>query len=463
MAVTKILASHSDVKYVIDYVLRRNKTEKLLTDRQLCTIGNEATQMNATKEQYGKQGGVTYYHIVQSFAPKEVSPEMALTIAREFVREHLQGYEVVMATHVDRDHVHSHIVFNSVNYETGKKYDSNAKTYYGQVRKISDRLCAEHGLSVIMEGSEKAMSYIEWLKIKGGYPTFRTMLESDLRRAIDDANDFGHFLMLMEHMGYEIKHGNRLGFRLRGTGQFMIPERKNAMFSEDGIRKAIEGNLEAIEQGLRPVFTPRRAFTPFKKRPKLKGFYALYVHYLYVLGKIKREEYPPKMTAKLKAEVMKFEQYKEQFQFLHRYGITTEQEMSVKKSQLQAGLQALTKQRTIINVAKKKRKSVFDALATAEALHPAKALYENGVSGMEGEYREYLSAVKVLENAGVSVEKLLAEKAEVYEKVATINREIKAVKRDISLCDDVMGNVGRMEKQMDSLNKQKIRDKMFER
>ncbi|MGN1027195.1 MAG: hypothetical protein ACI4P4_12420, partial [Faecousia sp.] len=163
-------------------------------------------------------------------------------------------------------------LLNSVNYLTGEKYHSNAKSYYQQIRTISDRLCKEHGLSVIMEGkSSKAVSYIEWLRQSKGQPTFRSMLEADLRDAIEDANDLGHFYMLMEHKGYEIYHGNRLGFRLRGQKRYMYPERRNAAFSEESIERAIAGNLEQIEAGIKPAFAPRPKPQPYRPHPKYTG------------------------------------------------------------------------------------------------------------------------------------------------------------------------------------------------
>ena len=128
--------------------------------------------------------------MIQSFKPGEVTPELALEIARKFVEEHLPGFETVISVHVDKEHIHAHLVFNSVNADTGEKYHSNAQSYYQQIRATSDRLCREHGLSIIMEGSSgKAVSYIEWLRQSRGQPTFRSMLEMDLRTTIEDAND----------------------------------------------------------------------------------------------------------------------------------------------------------------------------------------------------------------------------------------------------------------------------------
>ena len=149
MAVTKILARKGRLDIGIDYILNGDKTEqKILTAHQGCEPGRECRQMLETKRDTENMGGVQYYHIVQSFKPGEISPELALEIAKTFAAEHLDGYEAVIATHVDRGHIHSHIVFNSVNADTGEKYHSNARSYYCQIRAISDRLCREHGLSV---------------------------------------------------------------------------------------------------------------------------------------------------------------------------------------------------------------------------------------------------------------------------------------------------------------------------
>ena len=259
MAVTKILYRNGGLRQAIDYITNPVKTnEQLLTDYVRCDPGYAAQQMMDTKRALGKIAGRQCYHIIQSFKPDEITPELAHEIARQFAAEHLPGYEAVIATHVDKVHIHSHIVFNSVNAVTGKMYHSTRENYYKQIRGISDRLCKAHGLSIVLENDEKkAVSYAEWLRQKKSQPTFRSMLEADLHDAIEDANDLGHFFLLMEHKGYEIHHGNRLGFRLRGQEHFMCPERRNPDFSEERIEQAILGNLEQIEAGRKPAFTPR--------------------------------------------------------------------------------------------------------------------------------------------------------------------------------------------------------------
>ena len=359
MAITKILARNAGLNQAIQYALNGDKTEhRIFTAHQNCDPGREYRQMMDTKNEVGKLDGRQCYHIIQSFKPGEVTPELALEIAKEFAAEYLPDYEVVIGTHVDRGHIHSHIVFNSVNGQTGEKYHVTPQEYYRQIRAISDRLCREYGLSVIMEGGpSQAVSYIEWLRQSKGQPTFRSMLEADLRTAIQDANDLGHFFLLMEHMGWEISHGSRLGFRLRGQERFMIPGRRNPLFTEEGIQAAIQGNLSAIEMGQRPARVYHAPYRPFRKHPKYTGFLALYVHYLYVLGKIEKRQYPPKMTPQLKKEVMRFERCREQFTFLRENNISTQEDMTAFQTRTEDALASLTKQRTILNVRKRNGRS----------------------------------------------------------------------------------------------------------
>ena len=453
MAITKILARKGRLDVGIRYVLNGDKTqEQILTARLNCDPGHECRQMLETKRAVGKEGGVQYYHLIQSFRPGELSPELALEIAQEFAEEHLTGYQTVIGVHVDKEHIHAHILFNSVNADTGEKYHSNAQSYYRQIRATSDRLCREHGLPVLMQGEpSKAVSYIEWLRRSRGQPTFRSMLEEDLRTAIADANDLGHFFLLMEHMGYEISHGNRLGFRLRGQERFMIPGRKNPLFTEDGIRAAIQGNLAAIEAGRRPAVPLRPQYRPYQKYPRYTGFLALYVHYLYLLGKIGKRQYPPRMTPQLWQEVMRFEQYREQFAFLRDNGITTRTDMAAFTARTEETLANLMKQRTVLNVRKKRRRALYTALADAEALAPARELYEAGLSGMEAEFARYMDAVAVLEQCGISREGLIKEKAELYERLAELNRQIRAERRKLALCRKIQNSLPQMEQEIDKV------------
>ncbi len=446
MAITKILARNSGLKQAIEYVLNGDKTqERVFTAHLNCDPGFEYQQMMDTKREVGKLDGRQCYHIIQSFVPGEITPELALQIATEFAMEYLAGYQVVIGTHTDRHHIHSHILFNSVNDATGEKYHCSKTEYYQQIRAVSDRLCREHGLSVIIEGDgQKSISYIEWLRQSKGQPTYRSMLEADLKTSIEDAYSIGDFFRLMERKGYEIKHGNRLGFKLRGQSHFMYPERKNPQYSEDGIRATIDGNLDAIFMGKQITVTRREPYRPYKKHPKYTGFLALYYHYLYILGKIEKGQYPPRGTGKMRQEVMRFEQLRAQFQFLNENGISTEADMDAFVEEAEGKVKTLTKQRTILNVQKKKRQPLFQALTDEEALAPAKRLYDQGHSGMEAEAQQYMAAVKLLDSCGESREALSQQQSELYNKLADLNRELRQVRKQLKMCEEIPAQASTM-------------------
>ena len=272
------------------------------------------------------------------------------------------------------------------------------------------------------------------------------MLEADLRDAIADANDLGHFFLLMEHKGYEIQHGNRLGFRLRGQERYMYPERKNAAFSEENIERTIAGNLAEIEAGIRPAFLPRPKPQPYRPHPKYKGFLALYYHYCYLLGRIEKRQYPPRMTPHLRREIMKAETYKARLKFLQENGIATADDLTACIRQAESEAAQLAKQRTILNVRKKKRKKLFDALAAEEALAMSKALYEEGLSGMESEYAQYAEAKAVLDACGISRQALTEEKADIYEQLAQLNKQIRAERQKIKLCREIADSAAVMQR-----------------
>ena len=352
-----------------------------------------------------------------------------------------------------------------MNAVTGKKYRSNARSYYKQIRAVSDRLCRKHGLSVIITGEDsQSVSYIEWLRQSRGQPTFRSMLEADLRRAIEDADSLGEFFVIMENLGYEIKHGNRLSFRLRGQEHFMCPGRRNPLFTEDGILAAIRGNLADIEAGRRPATIYRPPWQPYKKRPKYKGFMALYVHYLYILGKIEKRQYPPRMTPKMRQDVMKFERLKERFAFLRDNNLTTVEDMDAFIRKSEDALSYLTKQRTVLNVKKKKRRRLYEALRDEAAFAEAKRLYGEGVTGMEDECARYEKAVATLEKSGVSKEYLAAEKADVYEQLAQLNRQIRAERKKLEMCREIREKAADMKRDIQKIDgKSRQREKKEER
>ena len=223
----------------------------------------------------------------------------------------------------------------------------------------------------------------------------------------------------------------------------MYPERKNAAFSEENIERAIAGNLTEIEAGIRPAFLPRPKPQPYRPHSQYKGFLALYYHYCYLLGRIEKRQYPPRMTPHLRQEIMKAEIYKARLKFLQENNITTADDLTACLQQAENEVTQLAKQRTILNVRKKKHKKLFDALA-------AEAAFE----GFEPKKAEYDDAKEVLDTCGIPREALLAEKADLYEQLAQVNQQIRQERWKLKQCKEISETAAIMQKDIDRVEQQ---------
>ena len=223
----------------------------------------------------------------------------------------------------------------------------------------------------------------------------------------------------------------------------MYPERKNAAFSEENIERTIAGNLAEIEAGIRPAFVPRPKPQPYRPHPKYKGFLALYYHYCYLLGRIEKRQYPPRMTPHLRRELMKAEIYKARLKFLQENGIATADDLTACIRQAESKIAQLAKQRTILNVRKKKRKKLFDALAAEAAF-----------AGFEPRKAEYDDAKEVLDTCGIPREALLAEKADLYEQLAQVNQQIRQKRWKLKQCKEISETAVIMQRDIDRVEQQ---------
>ena len=223
----------------------------------------------------------------------------------------------------------------------------------------------------------------------------------------------------------------------------MYPERKNAAYSEESIECAIAGNLAEIEAGIRPAFLPRPKPQPYRPHTKYKGFLALYYHYCYLLGRIEKRQYPPRMTPHLRQEIMKAESYKARLKFLQENNITTADDLTACLQQAENEVTQLAKQRTILNVRKKKHKKLFDALAAEAAF-----------AGFEPRKAEYDDAKEVLDTCGISREALLAEKADLYEQLAQVNQQIRQERWKLKQCKEISETVAIMQRDIDRVEQQ---------
>ena len=220
MAVTKTHPIKSTLKAAIDYICNPDKTDgKLLVSSFGCAAETADIEFEWTRRHAIDKGTHLGRHLIQAFEPGEVTPEEAHRIGMELAREVLGGkYEFVLTTHIDKDHVHNHLIFNAVSFTDHKHYHSNKRSYH-EIRRASDRLCKEHGLSVIVPGRDKGKSYIEHQAAQNG-TSYKAKLKAAIDRLIPVSSSLEDLLARLQREGYEIKRGKYISARAPDQERF---------------------------------------------------------------------------------------------------------------------------------------------------------------------------------------------------------------------------------------------------
>lgn len=327
--------------------MNREKTEQAVYEDSIgCTCDSAFADMAATKKRFHKLDGVQGYHLIQSFAEGEVTPELAHLIGLELAEELLKGrFEAVITTHLNTSHYHNHIVFNSVSMEDGRKYHSNAKSYYEEVRKISDALCVKYGLSVIPENGGRGRAYAEWQAERNGRPTWRTAIRMDIREAVQESFTWRQFLAQMEQRGYVWKVDQKYpALKAPGMERFVRLKSLGKNYTETAIQEWIlkpkklghtrQGNMEWNQKQGRKADAPRK---------KLTGLQALYYSYLYQMGVLKKR--PPRPSYLVREDIRRLDQRIEEMEFLRKHEITTREQLMHFRTPREEQILSLLKER----------------------------------------------------------------------------------------------------------------------
>ena len=247
MAITKIHPIKSTLNLTIDYIVNGEETdEQILVSTHKCHQETAHTQFLRTRNDAGTKGTVLARHLIQSFLPGETSPEMAHQIGLELCKKILKDeYEFVLSTHIDKGHIHNHIIFNNVNMVSGKCYQSNKKSYH-KIRYQSDKLCKENNLSVIDEHYESykkkyrtnGKSWYENEQTKKG-TSWISRLQFDIDRMIKQSKDWDEFLEKMAELCYEIKHGKHIAFKPKDKLKFTRAKTIGEDYTEERLKERI--------------------------------------------------------------------------------------------------------------------------------------------------------------------------------------------------------------------------------
>ena len=351
MAVTKTHPIKSTLKAAIDYICNPEKTDgKLLVSSYGCAAETADIEFSWTRRHAIDKGTNLGRHLIQAFQPGEVTPEQAHEAGVEFARRLLgDKYEAVVCTHTDRDHLHCHIVFNSVSFMDGKKYRSDFKSYFHDLRGISNAVSRERGYSVI-EPDGKGASYAAWNAEKRGSGTIRDLIRRDIDAALAGSLTYDMFLETLRRQGYSVKRGPNVkhtAVRPPGGQRFVRLDSLGDGYTEADLMRRLRmqrGVTAAIppEQSESKRYTIRKQ--PRRYPPVKRGsFRALYLYYLYLLSP--RKKRPQKVPFETRAEIRRAKQYRHQFFLLQKYHIDTKPELEMLSDALSNEMQIIVDRR----------------------------------------------------------------------------------------------------------------------
>ena len=422
MATTSLWHIKGRLKDLIDYVENPEKTEAKTTDLQdlynvfsyvqrpeatqdgeyvtavNCLKETALRQMILTKKRYGKTEGYIAWHGYQSFKPEEVTPQLAHEIGVKLAKE-MWGdrFEIIVTTHLDKEHVHCHFCFNSVSFRDGGKYNYS-KTEQKRLRELSDRLCREYGLSVI-EKPRKAPSRPVWLDEKSGKPTRYNVYRADVREAIEFSKSERYMEEYLRRKGYITDFtGRHWKLRLPQYEHFTRLDTLDKRWTPENIQRSM---------GSRAAFGSRRAYISyppempqelqdwFQPFHRTSHIYRLYLHYCYLLGYLpKNTDYKP-TSPYLKEDLRKLDELSEQVRYMGKYGIETLEDLYADRAKIESDMTKLIEVRT-----KLQNKIRRAAPAEKETLRLEKA----GVTKQITSLRKQLKLNKGIEKRSVKIQ-----------------------------------------------------------
>ena len=335
---------------VFSYVSRPEATEQgEYVSAINCLKDIALQQMILTKKQYGKENGYIAWHGYQSFKPGEVTPEQAHQIGLQLAKEMWgEQYQIIVTTHLDKDHLHNHFCFNSVSFLDGKKYNYS-KSEQRKLREVSDRICREHGLSVI-EKPHKAPSRQVWLDEKSGKPTRYNVYREDVKEAINFSRRPYYMEEYLRRKGYITDFtGKHWKIRLPQYAHFTRLDTLDKRWTPENIERTMGAYASFGNRRATINYPPqmpqdlRNWFQPFHKTSHI---YKLYLHYCYLLGVLlKNTEYKP-TSPYLKEDLRKLEVFSEQVRYMSKYGIETFDDLYADREKLQNEMDQLIAYRT---------------------------------------------------------------------------------------------------------------------
>ena len=361
---------YQSMRDVMDYAMNNAKTEKQHYISGInCSPLTARKEMQGTKIAFGKEDGILAFHGYQSFKPGEVTPELAHEIGVKLAEELWPDHQVIVATHLDKAHIHSHFVINSVSLHGNKFYAT--KNSYKEMRIASDRLCKQYGLSVIEEQRANLKKhYNEWAAENEGVPTWRTFIRADMDNAIKYSMTFQEFISNMKKKGYVFEYrGSFLRVKAKGMKRFVRLRSLGAGYSEESIqRRILRNRYPEVLPKKKPSHPRKVIFHGDFRLQKItwKGLRALYYFYIRKLRAAAAHPQEPYPFA-LKDDLRHLDAISEQAKFLTRYNLDTGEQIEALKIRLSRQLSDLQQEQKELSNEKRRKSTTPERMQELQA------------------------------------------------------------------------------------------------
>ena len=471
MAISRILhinshehSSSSHLQVAINYILKDEKTMNgLLTGSVNCIKENAYENMKATKRLFGKTDKRQGYHLIISFEENECDENTAMKVIQEFVNEYLESdYEAVYAVHNNTNHMHGHIIWNSVRFTDGYKYHYKKGDWERDIQSRVDRICEKYGLNKleVRKDKEEIKNNKEWDQLKDGPFVWNNQIKKDIDANIIRAYDFESFIAELENQGYQIKYGRYLAIKPPGMKKFRRLKTLGEGYSEEEIKVRI--TKEDLKSYRRSEIIGAPRINSFKsnriRKRKLTGLQKEYFRMMYQLGKIKKRPYS--QAWKYKRDVKRFEYLQRQYLYLSHYDINKAEEIPKVQSEIRNKIGVLNKAKDVITEEMEKHFEVFNAVNVIENEKNAYMFYKTGDETFRESAKVVEAAKQVLKENNISFKEVKKLK-EHYEKLMNENKsQIKKLRLEISTGYRILKEIKEKELQREYVeNKERDIDK----
>lgn len=399
-------------------------------------------QMIDTKKHFGKTDKRQGYHIIISFEEGEIDADRAFELVGRFVDEYLGGeYEVVYAVHTDTEHIHGHIVFNSVSFLTGRKYRYEKGDWAKYIQPITNRLCEEYGLSTIQiegDGTKSNEVYKEWNDYRDGRFIWSDMIRRDVDACIIQAESYDDFLKLLSEKGYEIKQNKYLAIKPKGMSRFRRCKTLGENYTDERIRARIADSIlepihyyEETEPHIIKVKIPYHI-----KRAKLTGIQKKYYARLYRLGVIKQRPYSKAWM--YRNEIRKMHRLQEEYLFLADREIHDIDSLHSTLDVLMEEKKEVSSTRSKFYKERNRYSKLFAVSEEMKQLLPAYESYLNGDSYFIEEYERYMLLQNELATQGYTPEEIEKLREHYRGRASEINKDAQKVSKELRICRRLM-------------------------